>query len=446
MTPHIKILILNWNGKHLLKPCLDSVTAIDYPNYSVMVIDNGSTDNSVNMVKENYSEVNLLVLEKNYGFAGGYNRCFTRLKDEYSGFILLLNNDTILEPNTLHTLAKNADKYGDENIYGCKILNIKNNKIWYSGGKISFLTGNVYHEGINSDDALMDQPEINETDFVSGCCMLINSNLLYKVNCFTPNYNFYYEDVDLCNKAKKLGFAETNPISDLNGNDSAAKLRILSSLAFNKTISKNKILTEGIQNINITDILNAKNLGFKIKLLAISEIKNNKLIERVHPCLIKNDSDIAKVSGVQNVIIVDGFPIGRSVLQGKGAGPEATSSALISDLCSVLRGNIKYPFGVSYYSRKKIDKFDISQHKSSSYLRIEVKDIPGVLSSVTKAFANNNISIKNLIQVPDKKNKKASIAIITHVSSEKKFNKLLSILIRNKFILQKPTFIRIEKI
>ena len=272
---------------------------------------------------------------------------------------------------------------------------------------------------------------------------ILNGTTNYILSTMEENNQSFHE---VLAKAKKLGFAENNPMSDLNGNDAAAKIRILSSIAFNKTISQNKILTEGIQNINITDILNAKNLGFKIKLLAISEIKNNKLIERVHPCLIKNDSDIAKVSGVQNVIIVDGFPIGRSVLQGKGAGPEATSSALISDLCSVLRGNIKYPFGVSHYSRKKIDKFDISKHKSSSYLRIEVKDMPGVLSSVTKAFANNNISIKNLIQVPDKKNKKASIAIITHVSSEKKFNKLLSILIRNKFILQKPTFIRIEKI
>ena len=85
-------------------------------------------------------------------------------------------------------------------------------------------------------------------------------------------------------KAKKLVFAESNPISDLNGNDSAAKLRILASIAFNNRISKNKILTEGIQNINLTDIFYAKKLGYKIKLLSISEIKNKKLIKRVHPC------------------------------------------------------------------------------------------------------------------------------------------------------------------
>jgi len=247
-------------------------------------------------------------------------------------------------------------------------------------------------------------------------------------------------------KAKELGFAESNPLSDLNGSDAASKIRILSSIAFNRTISKNKILTEGIQNINLTDILHSRNLGFKIKLLSISEIKNNKLMERVHPCLVLSNSYIAKINGVLNAIIVDGYPVGRSVLQGEGAGPGATSSALISDLCSILKGNIKYPFGVSFFSRKKIAKFNILNHVCSSYLRIEVKDLPGVLSSITKTFAKNNISIKNLIQIPNKKNADASIAIITHKSLEKNLRSLLTNLTKNKFVLKKPTFIRIEQI
>ena len=247
-------------------------------------------------------------------------------------------------------------------------------------------------------------------------------------------------------KAKKLGFAEADPVSDLNGSDAAAKLRILSSIAFNKSISKNKILTEGIQNINLTDILYAKNLGYKIKLLSISEIKNNKLMERVHPCLILESSYIAKIDGVLNAVVVDGLPIGKSILQGEGAGPGPTSSALISDLCSILKGDINYPFGISSHSRKKISKFNILNHLCSSYLRIEVKDQPGVLSSITKIFAKNKISIKNFIQKPNKKNKKASIIIITHENMEKNFNNLISHLSRNKFVLKKPTFIRIEKV
>ena len=251
---------------------------------------------------------------------------------------------------------------------------------------------------------------------------------------------------EVLKNAKKLGFAETNPISDLNGNDSADKIRILSSLAFNKNISKNKILVSGIQNINLIDINNAKNLGYKIKLLAISEIIKNKLVERVHPCLVLNNSYIAKINGVLNAVIIDGHPVGQTVLQGEGAGPGPTSSALISDLCSVLKGNLKYPFGISHPLRKKIHKFNILKHSCSSYLRILVKDQPGVLSSITKIFAKNKISIKYLVQVPDKKNKKASIAIITHESTEYNFQKLLSNLSKNKFVIKKPTFIRIEKV
>ena len=251
---------------------------------------------------------------------------------------------------------------------------------------------------------------------------------------------------DVLNEAKKLGFAETNPTSDLNGNDSAAKLRILSSLAFNKKISKNEILTEGIQNINLNDIIHAKKLGYKIKLLSISEIRSNKLIERVHPCLISSNSPLSNIGGVLNSIVVDGFPIGKSIFQGEGAGPGPTSSALISDLCSVLRGNIKYPFGTSSKYRKKINNFDINKHVCSSYLRVEVKDIPGVLSSITKIFAKNKISIKNLLQKPNKKKKMATIIIITHNNLEENYKKLVSNLFTNKFVLKKPTFIRIEEV
>ncbi len=252
--------------------------------------------------------------------------------------------------------------------------------------------------------------------------------------------------VEILDYAKKLGFAESNPISDLNGSDAAAKIKILSSLAFNKKISEKKILTEGIQHLNQEDIDHAKNLGYKIKLLAVSETINGKLMERVHPCLVDKNSYIANINSVLNAIIVDGYPIGRTVLQGEGAGPGATSSALISDLCSILRGNIKYPFGVSHAMRKTTKSFNILKRYCSSYLRVEVKDQHGVLSSITKIFAKNKISIKNLIQIPDKKKKKASIIIITHKTLELHYNKLIKNLNKNKFLIKKPTFIRIEKV
>jgi len=246
--------------------------------------------------------------------------------------------------------------------------------------------------------------------------------------------------------AKKLGYAETNPKSDLNGDDSAAKIKILSSLVFKSTITKNYILTEGIQNITLKDITYAKTLGYKIKLLSISEIIEKKIIERVHPCLISSNSYLGNIDGVLNAVVIDGKPVGKVVLQGEGAGLGPTTSALISDLCSVLRGNIKLPFGISYKKKKKLTKFDILKHASSSYLRIEVQDLPGVLSSITKIFAKNRISIKNLIQNPDKKNKKASIVIITYKNLEKNYKNLFLNLVKNKFVLKKPIFIRIENL
>ena len=279
-----------------------------------------------------------------------------------------------------------------------------------------------------------------------------NINKIYGILNGTTNYILSSMEYgrknfsEVLSNAKKLGYAESNPISDLNGNDSAAKLRILSSIAFNKKISKNKILTEGIQNISLTDILYARKFGYKLKLLSISEIKMNKLSERVHPCLISNNSHLGNIDGVLNAVVIEGLPVGKSILQGEGAGPGPTSSALISDLCSVLRGNIKYPFGISSKSRKPIAKFDVLLHISSSYFRIEVKDLPGVLSSITKNFANNKISIKNLLQNPDKKNKKASIIIITHENLEKNYKNLILNLNKNKFVIKKPTFIRIEKV
>ena len=101
---------------------------------------------------------------------------------------------------------------------------------------------------------------------------------------------------------------------------------------------------------------------------------------------------------------------------------------------------------MSYFLRKKIGKFNILNRTCSAYLRIEVKDQPGVLSSITKIFAKSKISIKNLVQVPDRKNKRATVVIITHRTLEKNFNDLLSYLSKNKFILKRPIFIRIEKI
>ena len=248
---------------------------------------------------------------------------------------------------------------------------------------------------------------------------------------------------DVLKKAQELGFAETNPKFDLNGQDVLSKIKILSSLSFNKKISKNKILMKGIEDIELKDIEMANSLGMRIKLLGITEIIGNKLFERVHPCLVNKESYIANINGVMNAVILNGSPVGESVLQGEGAGPGPTSSALMSDLLSILRGNIKYPFGVSHNKRKIIKNYDLNKYSNSLYLRFEVRDKPGVLSQITKVLARFNISIDRLIQIPDHKNKRASIVIITHKANELNSSKCLNLLKINKNILKNPTLIRL---
>ena len=244
-------------------------------------------------------------------------------------------------------------------------------------------------------------------------------------------------------KAQLLGFAEANPKFDLDGTDVLAKIRILSSLSFNNKISKNNCLISGIENIELKDIDMAEKLDLRIKLLGITEIINDKLFERVHPCLIKKDNYIANIDGVMNAVILEGNPVGESVLQGKGAGPGPTSSALMSDLLSILRGNIKFPFGIPFNKRKNVSSYNQKKYSNSLYLRFEVKDKPGVLSQITKQLAKYNISIERLIQIPDHKRKRASIVIITHKSKELFLSKCLKSFKSNKNVLKFPTLIRL---
>ena len=269
---------------------------------------------------------------------------------------------------------------------------------------------------------------------LNGTCNYILSEMEYTKDNFK----------NVLKKAQILGYAEPgNPKLDLNGYDAFAKVRILSSLAFNKKISNSKCLMDGIENIQYKDIEIANQLNFRIKLLGITELINNQLFERVHPCLVKKDSYIGNVNGVMNAVIINGKPVGESILQGEGAGPGPTSSALMSDLLSILRGNIKYPFGLPFLKRKKARIYQLKNYSNSLYLRIEVKDKPGVLSKITKLLADRNISIERLIQIPDHKLKTASIVLITHKSKELDAQKCLSLLKSNKNILRNPVLIRL---
>ncbi len=280
---------------------------------------------------------------------------------------------------------------------------------------------------------------------------LIANKILKVHGIFNGTSNYILSSMDKQNKnfkevldtAKKLGYAESNSSADLNGDDVSAKLKILSSLCFNSFLNSN-IHVEGINNIDKDDIENANKLGYKIKLLGYAELLNNIIYQRVHPTLIKKSSYVASIDGVLNAVIINGLPVGQSIIQGEGAGPAATTSALVSDISSILRGNIKFPFSISNKERKNLIFKDISNRSFSGYLRFEVKDKSGVLSNITSIFSTQNVSIKRLIQNPNKNKGSSSIVIITHESKDKDLNKIIKVVNNKTYVLKKPKLIRID--
>ena len=248
---------------------------------------------------------------------------------------------------------------------------------------------------------------------------------------------------EVLDKAKKLGYAESNPSADLNGDDVAAKLKILSSLCFNSFLNKN-IHVEGIKNIDKEDVKYARRLGYKIKLLGYAELIGKNIFQRVHPTLIKDSSYVGSIDGVLNAVIIDGNPVGQSIIQGEGAGPAATTSALVSDISSILRGNIKFPFSISNKERKSLNFKKISERFFSAYFRFNVIDKPGVLSNITHVFSRNKVSIKRLVQDPNKNKSSSSIIIITHPSKDKSLNKIIQTVNKRSYVKKRSKLIRID--
>ena len=278
------------------------------------------------------------------------------------------------------------------------------------------------------------------------------ANKINKVfGIFNGTSNYILSSMDKNNKsfkevlhnAQKLGYAESNPTSDLNGEDVASKLKILSSLCFNSFLNNN-IHVEGIKDIDRDDINYAKRLGYKIKLLGYAELIGKNIFQRVHPTLIKDSSYVASIDGVLNAVIIDGVPVGQSIIQGEGAGPAATTSALISDISSILRGNIKFPFSISNKERKLLNFKQISERSFSAYFRFNVIDKPGVLSNITQVFSLNRVSIKRLVQDPNKNKKSSSIIIITHPSKDKSLNRIIKTINKRSYVKKSSKLIRIN--
>ncbi|APC39807.1 homoserine dehydrogenase [Clostridium estertheticum] len=245
-------------------------------------------------------------------------------------------------------------------------------------------------------------------------------------------------------EAQDKGYAEADPTSDVDGFDAVYKLAIMASLAFGTKVDHDCIYREGIRNISAVDIEYAQKFGYTIKLLAIAKEENNKLELRVHPTLIPSNHPMANVNDVFNAILIKGNAVGELMLYGKGAGDLPTGSAVVGDIISILRNNVK-PSDLKAISGeedfKEVKNSD--ENESEFYIRLNVKDRAGVLGDTAKIFGKNNVSITSLTQ--DVVHKEyVLLAFITHKSSERNIRESLKKIKELENVNEIESIIRIE--
>lgn len=225
-------------------------------------------------------------------------------------------------------------------------------------------------------------------------------------------------------EAERLGYSELDPTADIEGFDAAAKLSILSSIAFNARVVAGDVYREGITKVTANDISIARTMGFAVKLLAIGEIMDGQISVRVHPTMIPLDHPLASVRDNLNAVFIEGRQVGELMFYGRGAGGPPTATSVVGDIVEVARNLVNGSRGTGctcYHNDAKIRSMD--ETFTQYYVLLEVLDRPGVLAQVARTFADNEVSIKSVWQ--EGLGEEARLVMVTHLALEKHFQRLL---------------------
>lgn len=204
--PHVVVVILNWNGKRDTLECLSSVRAINYPSFEIVVVDNGSTDDSVAAIKAHFPGISVIETGENLGYAGGNNAGMRYAIQQGADYVLLLNNDTVVDRSVLTALTRAAAKIGGDAILAAQIYFYSDpDRIWYAGARIVRETATTYHEGYRAVDGAAPHVDMVETGYASGCAFFIGTSLLARIGLFDERFFLLYEETDLCSRAERVG-------------------------------------------------------------------------------------------------------------------------------------------------------------------------------------------------------------------------------------------------
>ena len=256
---------------------------------------------------------------------------------------------------------------------------------------------------------------------------------------------------DVLQEAQELGYAEADPAFDIGGFDAAHKVACLTSLAFGTQVDFDSIFIEGIEHITLSDIRNADELGYKIKLLGVAVQTGDGIEQRVHPTLVPKSSPIADVDGVFNAVAVNADFADNLMLEGRGAGAHPTASSVVSDICDIARGIILAPFGVPASSLKPYQRARMRAHEGGYYVSLELYDRPGEAAAVATVFSDCEISIESLVQRgseggSDKARDTAPFILITHDTLESAMRQAMERIENEGHAASRPRMIRIERL
>ena len=285
---------------------------------------------------------------------------------------------------------------------------------------------------------------------------ILSANKINKIEAIlngTTNYILTKMDVDkssyddVLNEAQKLGYAEADPTSDVEGFDAAYKLATLATISFNKRIKIEDVYREGISKVRAEDIEYANELGYKIKLIAHAEMldENNADI-RVHPMFVSKKTTLAHIDFVTNAVSISGFPIGQITLSGPGAGEFPTASSVTGDIV-VLSNEIGTTDYILPMMRCKhgsaANVVDIKETRNKYYLSVKVSNKTGIIGKLGLVFAENGISLASLLQKGVSEDNTATIVIITELCREKDVLKAIEDLKKEGCINELNSMIRV---
>jgi len=249
-------------------------------------------------------------------------------------------------------------------------------------------------------------------------------------------------------EAQAHGYAEADPTLDVEGTDSAHKLQILASLAFRTYVDLKDIYTEGIASITQQDVGYARELGCRIKLLAIAKLADGGLEVRVHPTMIPAGSPLAAVAGVFNAVFITGDNVGDLMFYGRGAGQLPTASAVVSDLVEIAsrlaNGIPALHLDLPEAGRSPIPLRPMDAIRSAYYLRVMAADRPGVLSQVAGILGRNDISILSVIQKHRAAAEAVPVVMMTHEAAERDLRAALAEIDRLPVVASRTTVVRVE--